>query len=518
VAVLLGIACVNVAVLLLGEAVTRQHEMATRRALGASAWRLVRQTLTESLVVGLAGGVVGLAVGAWGTRGLVALAPPSIPGLADVSMNLRVLGFALCIAIITGVLFGLAPALLSSGTAPALLLRAGMGQSRRRRGALQRILVAAELALSVVLLVGAGLLGRSFEKVTAVDPGFRTEHLLVARVALPRAVVGDTARVTRFYTGLVAELRALPGVTGATLGTQPPFSGGWSSTMIRREGEPDSVGHETQQRIVVPGYFATLGIPLLAGRDFSAADRGDTPEVAIVSEALARRDFPTESPLGKRVLFHDRWRTIVGVVGDVHLQKLSRVLEPSIYTPAAQNGTATMEALVRTAGDPSKLTGTVRATVRRTEPRAALWTLDQMSDLMERSFADERYRTMLIALFGVVAVILAAVGMYGVTARAAARRQHEIGIRLALGATSGSVVRLVIGQTLAGVAVGVAIGLLGAFATGPLLSPFLFGVHAMDAVTYTGIVAFLVCVSLTASWLPARRAGRRELAEVLREE
>ena len=521
-ALLLGIACVNTATLSLGEASTREQEMATRLAIGAGRGKLVGQMLTESLLVALAGGTLGVLCAAAGTRTLVALAPSKIPGLSDVHMDLRVLGAALVISTITGVLFGLAPALVSAGTGPATVLRAGAGQSARGRGALQRGLVALELALSVVLLVGAGLLTRSLEKITAVDPGFRSDHLLVVRTSLPRPVATDSARVLRFYDGLATRLRAVPGVKAVTFGSQPPFNGGSSSSTIEREGAAGAVtpqpGREAQQRMVVPGFFATLGIPVRAGREFAATDRTGAPNVAIVSDALARRDFPGESPLGKRLKYQGQWWTIVGVVGDVHFLKLTRDVEATIYTPSAQRGTWSLQPLIRTVGDPTSLSAPVRAAIHDVEPRATLVAINDMRELIRRSSSEERYRTLLISLFGTLAILLAAIGMYGVTARAVARRTREVGIRLALGAPTGRVVRLLVGHTLAGVVAGVAMGVLGALVAARFLSPFLFGIDAMDPVTYAGIVALLALVSAVASWLPARRAGLLEVAGVLRGE
>lgn len=522
VGLLLVIACVNTATLSLGEAATREQEMATRLAIGASRARLVRHLLTESVVLALAGGTLGVLVAALGTKGLVAMAPPRIPGLSDVRLDVRVLGVALIVTLATGVLFGLAPALVSAGTGPAALLRSG-GQSARGRSRLQRALVALELALSMVLLVGAGLLVRSLDKITSVDPGFRTDHLLAVRISVPRTVARDSVRLASFYDALPSRVAAIPGVAAATLGSQPPFNGGSSSSTIQREGDPKegtpaAVHREAQQRTVIPGFFATLGIPLRAGREFTSADRGGAPRVAVVSEALARRDFPDGSPLGKRVRYQGEWWTIVGIVGDVHYQKLSRDVEPSIYTPAAQRGSWSLQLLVRTVGSPMLVAAPVRSAIHDLEPRATVTARDEMTELIRRSAVDERYRAVLTSLFGVLAMMLAAIGMYGVTARAVARRTREVGIRLALGATASNVVRLLVGHTLVGVGAGVAAGLIGAFAVSRLLAPFLFGVSAADPLTYGGIVLFLAVLSIAASWIPARRAGRLEVAGILRGE
>ena len=529
VGLLLLIACANVATLLLGEAVSRELEMAARLALGASRGRLVRQLLTESVVLAAAGGILGAALAWGGTRALVALAPPRLPGLADVGLDARVLGAATLAVVLTGVLFGLVPALTLSRTGPGALLRGGAGQSARGRGALQRTMIAAELALSVVLLIGAGLLARSFGEITRVDPGFRRDGLLLVSTSMPRAMSRDSLRARQVFEDAVARLRAMPGVVAATQGTTPPFSGGSSSSTMAVEGETgatpgagppprEAVRHEAQQRSVAPGWFAMLGIPVLAGREFGAEDRGGAPDVAIVSEALARRNFPNGSPIGRRVWFQGAWRTIVGVVGDVYTQKLTRDVEATIYTPMAQRSVGGRWLVLRTAGSPAALAPMVRRVLAEVDPRITIAQASTMDELIRRSFAEERYRAALVSLFGVLAMLLSAVGTYGVTARAVARRSKETGIRLALGATEWAVVRQLVGHTLAGVGLGVLVGVAGAAAAARALAPFLFGVEATDPATYAAILSVLAAVSVAASWLPARRAGRVELARVLRAE
>jgi len=520
VALLLLIACVNVATLLLGEAATREQEMATRVALGADRRRLVRQLLTESLTLAGAGALLGTLLAYGGTRILVAMAPPRIPGLADVRTDLRVLAVALVAAMMTGLLFGLAPALTLSRSGPASLVRAGAGQSARGRGRLQRAFVALQLALSVVLLVGAGLLSRSFTRLTAVDPGFRTEGLLLVRFALPRRIASDEATRADYYRRALARLAALPGVDAATAGTTPPFSSSNSSTSVEIEGlgaTADARRREAQQRVIMPNYFTTLGIPLRAGRAFTDQDRDGGPFVAIVSESMARRDWPDSSPIGKRVRYRGEWRTVVGIVADIKYRTLAANDEPTVYAPFGQVSQG-MSFLVRTRGEPNGMAPVIRTALAEVDSRVPVTTLDAMPDLLKRSFAQERYRTFLIGLFGALAAVLAAVGMYGVTSRAVSRRTREVGIRMALGATGRSVSGLIVGQTLAGVIVGVAVGLVGAVAATRLLTPFLFGVSATDPWTYAAILALLGVVSVAASWVPARRAGRVPPAAVLRAE
>jgi len=518
VALLLLIACVNVATLLVGEAASREHEMATRVALGAARTRLVRQLLTESLTLAAIGAALGTALAYGGTRVLVAMAPARIPGIADVRTDVRVLSVALIAAVTTGLLFGLAPALTLSRSGPASLMRSGAGQSVRGRGRLQRMFVALQLALSVVLLVGGGLLSRSFARLTAVNPGFDTDRLLVVRAVLPLAVATNDALRVDYYARALERLAAAPGVASVAGGTTIPFTGSNSSTSVELEGvgpNAKTEGKEVQRRIVTPNYFATLGIPLRAGRVFTDDDRKDAELVGVVSEAMARRDFRDVSPIGRRVKFNGAWRTIVGIVGDIKFRSLSTDVEATMYIPSAQASQG-LTFLVRTRGDAAATIPAVRTVLADVNRGAPVTTIDVMSDLLRRSFAEERYRTMLIGMFGVLAAVLAAVGMYGVTARAVSRRTREVGIRMALGATSQSVSGLIVVQTLTGVAVGVGAGVVVALAVTRLLVPFLYGVPSTDPATYGAILTLLAVVSVLASWLPARRAGRVAPASVLR--
>ena len=525
---LLLIGCVNVATLLLGEAATREQEMAARAALGASSGRLVRQLLIESLILALAGLALGVTLSWWGTRVLVALAPPKIPGITDVHMDLRVLTVSLLIGLATGVLFGLAPAITLSRPHPGTLLRGG-GQTARGGAILQRTLIAIELALSMVLLVGAGLLTRTLQRITHVDPGFHVEHLIVDSPSLPRVAARDSNVTRAFQTAVIARLAGLPGVTAVTASDAPPFSGGSSSSSVEPErgdqqrpgGGSEDTGrqHEAQQRVTIPGYFAAMGIPLRSGRDFTDDDRMGASLVAVVSTSLALREFPNESALGKRVKYQGQWRAIVGVVDDVHFQRLSKDIQPTIYTPVTQRrGSWVLSLLVRTTGDPSAVATQVRRIVAELAPPATSQNLQTMSTMVSRSFAEERYRALLVSLFGIIAAILAAVGVYGVTARSVSRRMRELAIRSALGATARSIAMTVMGSTSIGASIGVGAGLLAARLSTHLLTPFLFGISATDGATYAAILALLGGVTLGASCLPALRAVRADIAGVLRGE
>jgi predicted permease len=516
VGLLLLIACVNVATLLLGEAANRDVEMSARVAIGATRGRIIRQLLTESVLLSTTGAAAGALLAWWGTKAIVALAPSRIPGILAAKVDGRVLGLTLIAAIVTGILFGLVPALTLSESGPATLLRAG--KSTRGRGALQRTMIAMELALSVVLLVGAGLLSRSLQKLAVVDPGFRPNGLITVSLSLPNPY-RDTIQLRQFYANAITRLTALPGVGGVTAASNIPFTGGSSSSPYLLVGEGDaerkSHKHEVQQRVVASKYFETMGMSLIAGRDFTSDDRTDTPPVAIISEAAARRDFPNESALGKRVLYQGVWREIVGIVKDVKYSRLSSPDQPSIYTALSQR-VGVLDIVVRANGDPTALVNAVRTVIHDVGPTVAISDVENMNSLIQRSFSEERFRAALFDLFATIAAVLAGVGMFGVTARAVSRRRHEVGIRVALGATSNAVVRMIVGNTLTAVAAGVIAGVAASAAATRLLVPYLYGVESSDPLTYAAILVGLALVSIAASWMPARRAGRVEPAVVLR--
>jgi predicted permease len=521
VGLLLVASCVNVAILLLGEAASREQEIAARMALGARRGRIVRQLLTESLLLSAVGGVAGSALAWGGTRALVALAPPRIPGLADVTMDVRVLAFALAVAIGTGILFGLAPAVGLSRSALGAVFRSGGGQSAAGRGRLQQVLIATEIALSVVLLVGASLLARSLDRMTAVDPGFRADHLLTVRVSLPRTKYTDSTLVREYYRAAIERLSALPGVAGVTATSNLPFGGGNSSTSLEIEGKPAGPGaplREAEQRTVQPGYFEVMEVPILAGRGFGPADRTGGSLSVIVSRTLAEREWPGASPIGRQVKFQGVWREVVGVVGDTRFGKLSTDPLAMIYAPTTQRPWFSQTFLVRTSLEPLSMTDAVRKALHELDPAVPFLGADTMQELIRRSSVEERYRTTLVGLFGIMAGILAAVGMYGVATRAASRRTREVGIRIALGARSGGVVRLIMRSALNGVLAGIVVGVLGAVFAGRWLAPFLFGIAPDDRLSFALSAGLLAGVSLLASWLPARRAARVPPAIVLRTE
>jgi len=427
---LLGIACVNVAMLLLGESANRAREMAARAALGAGSGRLARQLLVESLVIALLSAVLASGV-AWAfMRGLVALAPIHIPGLDEVVINTRVLAFAALVATATGLLFGVAPALTAGRSAVASLTRLGTGQSGRRGALLQRGLIATQLALSVILLTNAFLLTRSFRQLTSINPGFRSSGITVARVSMPWELFREPDQNRAVARLMQERVAALPGVERVAIGSAAPFAGGGQSSPITIQNPdgsaPETVGQHTQQRYVGPGFFEIMGMRLLRGRLFDQTDNSSSNLVAVISAAEVRRDFNGRNPLGVRVQHQGKWRQIVGVVSDVKYRGLPTENEATIYVPFDQNPSVSFTVLAQ-----ERQTTTLaifRRALREVEPNAVITGVDPLKNLVAASYTSERYRTALIIAFASVAALLAAVGMYGVGSRSAARRTKEVGI------------------------------------------------------------------------------------------
>ena len=518
---LLLIACANVATVLMGEASNREAELRARMALGASRGRLIRQLLTESLVLAVIGGALGTLFAQFGTKLMVRFAPPWVPRLSDVHIDPRALGAALAVSCATGLIFGIVPALLLSRSDDGVGLRLG-GQSARGRGRSQRILIACEVALSMVLLVGAALLVQSFARINAVDPGFRTERLLVAQLRLPQPQLSDSIRVRALARDMLARVRALPGVTNAAMTTTPPFSGGSSSSSFDVEGHTQSPSERVigaQRRITTPDFFTTSGIPLLDGRAYDDNDGGDAPPVIVINRSLARSEWPNESAIGKRIKWMGTWRTVVGVVGDIKLHDLFERPVATIYTPLAQLYRRNdPSVVVRVNGDLTGMSAAIRGVVHDVAPDVPVKRIDEMTGLVAASLADERFRTMLISLFAGLAALLAAVGMYGVAATAASRRTHEMAIRAALGATNWSIARLIVGAGAAGVAVGAAVGVGLALIGTRVLTPYLYAIGTTDVATYGAVLTLLAVTTLTATLGPARRAVRAPLVDTLRSE
>lgn len=512
------IATLNIATLLLGESATREHEMSARVALGASRGRLVRQMLTESLVLAISGAMLGIAVAWWLVKGLVMLAPSNMPGVQLARIDGRALLATVAITVVAGLLFGMTPALLLSIVAPSNLLRAGRHVSRRRLR-LPAVLMAAQVALSVTLLVAAGLVSRSLGELSHVDRGFRSDHVAVVSTAYPFASFRTMpARQERINT-IVARLAALHGILAVSGASTVPFDHRTATTTLELPGDA-ALGarapkREANRRFVLPNLFSTLAIPLLAGRSFDANDRDGSAPVMIVSEALARHEWPTESAIGKQVKFRDRWFSVVGVVADTKLDNLTDEPEPTFYVPFAQQD-ADLQLLVKTAADPAATAPILREAIADVSPLTEVTSIKPLDDLVRASMTDDRFRTTLIDLFGIMAVALAAIGLFGLTARSVARRTREAGIRIALGATTASVSRLIVGRTMVIVAIGAMIGIAIAIPATRVLAPYLYGVTVRDPMTYVAATAVLATVALIASGLPARRIGRVDPTAVLR--
>ncbi|MGN6391587.1 MAG: ABC transporter permease [Gemmatimonadales bacterium] len=538
VALLLLIACANVAGLLLARAESRQREIALRTALGAGRGRLVRQLLTESVVLAAAGGVVGVLLAVWGVRGLVLVAPSSMPRLAAIGIDARVLVFTAALTIITGVLFGLAPAFhaLHGDLAGSLTDGGRSGTAGGGRQRARRLLVAAQVAIALVLVTAASLLVQSFFRLREVDPGFRPDHLLTARVELSTVRYATNESRRWFYHELLDRLAHVPGVRSAAMARALPMTGkleigDWSFILEGRAASPPlpSDWHPGDWQAVSPGYFATMGIPLLQGRDFTEDDRVGTPGAIIVNRTLARQAWPGEDPLGHRVLLggggvDSVWRTVVGVVGDVRHRGLSAAPRPEMYLPYAQfpAGTGAVmpsaSLVLRTAGTPEALIGTLSSTLRDLDRDVPLSSVQTMEQVMGAWAAERRLVMLLVSGFALAALTLGAVGIYGVMAHLVSQREREIGIRMALGAVPEQILGLVISQSAWLVMSGIVAGTVAALAAGRLLAGLLFEVRAADPLTFAGTALTLIAVAAGATLVPALRAVRTDPAHALRSE
>jgi putative ABC transport system permease protein len=525
------IACANVAGLVLARNAARQHEFAVRRALGASAGRLGRQLLTESLVLGLSGGAAGVFVGAWMILALSSLVPPELPRAAGASLDRPVLLFTLGLSLLTGLLFGALPALTARAGLPAAFLRArsrsttaGASQTRARSA-----LVVAEMAIALMLLVSAVLLLRSFRELTSVDPGFQPEGVLAARVWLPKPNDPSTGpyftleRQMDFYRRALEDVRALPGVESAAWVSWLPLGGERRMAPFKIEGRPDET-LDIEPFIASDGYVESLGIPVLSGRAFTPADDEDAPGVVMVSESLARRYFPNENPIGQQLHrdmgpnFRAARYTIVGVVGDVRTRSLGEPPPPQIYRSLWQWSDLAMVLMARTAGEPAALGEPIRGVVRRIDPQLPLFSVRPMTDVLAGTLATRRFAMALIATFAALALVLACVGIYGVVSYLAEQRMAEIGIRVALGASPRDIVRMVLGGGLGLALIGVSVGVLAALPLTGLLGSMLYGISPFDPVTFAGAAAILTLVAAGACAIPARRAASVDPVEALRQD
>lgn len=530
VGLVLLIACVNVASLMLSRIASRQREMAVRAAVGAARWRLIQQLLIESLLLGLAGGVLGIGLAFWGIGPLVALIPAdfvsSMQSLNDVGIDYRVLGFTLVISVLTGVIFGLAPALTASRPNLVKVLKEGGGHNGGGFGwrSPRHLLVITELALAMVLLLGAGLMVRSFKRLQSVNPGFSADQVLTVRIDLPRSRYREPARGAELYRQLLERVTAMPGTQAAGLINHRPLADYGQVAAFNFEGHaPFNRNQDTPipVGVVSPNYFKALSIPLIAGRTFDDHDTVEGPRVALINQATARRFYPNEDPVGKRISFGCKeglCRTIVGVVGNIKQEKLTAEATPEIYVPYLQLPVAGMTLFVRSTSDPLTLVGPLRDQMRQLDKDQPLYHIRTLNQRLSESMAQPRSLMWLFSGFAVLALALTMVGIYGVISFSVAQRTHEIGIRMALGAERRNVLRLIIGQGLRLVGMGLVLGALAAFALTRLMVKLLYGVSATDPITFVAVGLLLAGVALLASYIPARRATKVDPLVALRYE
>jgi predicted permease len=523
------IACANVANLQLTRTTARQKEAAIRLALGASRLQLIRQLLTESMLLALLGGAAGLLLAVWGVEFLVRLGP-DIPRLQDTSIDPRVISFTLVLSLATGVIFGMAPAFQGSRidlneTLKESGIRAPAGSGRGRT---RSLLVIAEMALALMLLISAGLFIQSFMRLQKVDPGFNPHGVLTAYIMLPSSKYTEPRRQAAFFKEVINRIEALPGVEAVGGASSMPLTGTNDAGYFRIEGIPERRAGdpliEAEQPKITPGYIRAMEIPVLMGRSFNWADNENSPQVAVVSEALVQLYWPNEDPIGKRLSINNDsdgkpvWRQIVGVVKDVKHDGLAKQPRPVIFSPLLQYPVPYTILAIRTHTDPSSLSPAIRRAVTAVDSEQPIFRINTMERFISDSVSDSRFQTQLLTVFAAVALALAAVGIYGVVGYSVNQRTHEIGIRLALGARQRDVLKMVVKQGMELATTGVVIGLAGAFALTRLMKDFLFGVNASDPLTFGVIALILTLIALLACYFPARRATKVDPLVALRYE
>ncbi|AGY60600.1 ABC transporter permease [Gloeobacter kilaueensis] len=530
VAAVLLIACANVANLLLSRAVSRQKEIAVRTALGASRARILRQLLTESILLALLGALLGLGFALLGLKMLVATIPRSLPRIDQIALDGPVLVFTLAVAVLSAVLFGLAPALQVSKTDFNEALKDGGrgATSSRERNRVRDLLVVSEVALALMLLVSAALLTQSFLNLQNVKPGFRPEQVVTATLSLPLARYPEERQQITFFDRLIERVQTLPGVESVSVVNTLPLGGSDSSVTLLVEGQSrPKPGQEplSGYLAVGPEYLRTMGIVLLRGRPLSPLDNAQTPKVALINETMARRFWPHSDPIGKRfstdmpVPKADSWITVVGIVQDTRFLGLNQAIRPEMYLPYRQAAWPYMSLVVRTTNsDPATLAATLRAQVQAIDPDQALGTIKTMERVVADSIEQQRFNVLLLVSFAVVALILASIGIYSVMAYSVTQRTHEIGVRLALGAPQGKILALVVTQGMLLVLSGILVGLGAAVVLARALSSLLFGVSAFDLPTFAAVSVLILAVALSACYLPARRATRVDPMVALRYE
>jgi putative ABC transport system permease protein len=520
------IACANVANLLMARAVARQREFAIRAALGAGRWRIMRQLLTEGMLLALAGCVIGLLLARWGIEVLLALSPRDLLSLTTVNMDKRVLGFAILISVLTSLIFGLLPALESSRQVTGESLKEGSRGTIGGRS--QRALnwfVVVQVALSLVLLIGSGLMIKSLTRLQSVNPGFDPQGVVTVAVSLPRAKYPESAQKINFFKQLLTNIRQLPGVDSAGVGSGPPFAGIPAGTNFTIEGRPPIAASDepvTGVRMVDQEYFKALRIPLLQGRGFTDREVENETHVVIINEAMARQHFANENPIGRRITIEmkreNHLSEIIGVVGNVKWKGLDVADEPMAYWPEGELPDFPMMLVVKTKSEPTDLSAALQREVLAVDKDQPISEVRTMNSLMAESIARTRFATLLLGIFAGVAFVLASVGIYGVMSYSVTQRTNEIGIRMALGATGSNVLGLVLRRGLILAGSGVVVGLIGSFALTRLLTTMLFGVSATDPVTFVVVAVLLTGVALLATYIPARRAMKVDPLVALRYE
>jgi predicted permease len=518
----LMIVCANVANLLLSRAVARQKEMAVRTALGASTWRIIRQLLTESVLLAVCGGGLGVLFAFASLQWISVLGPKSVPRIDAIGIDVRALLFTFGISLASGIVFGLAPALrVARLDLHTVLKDAGRGSSGGsavwgRGNMLRRLLVVGELALSIVLLIGAGLLIRSLTRLQEISPGFNPQNVLTLELTLSGRKYGDRQAIVETYRQLWERLRNMPGVSAAGAVSSIPMSEMYAWGPVIVEGRIPAPGENfinVDQRIVGGDYFQAMQIPLRSGRLFTEQDRDKGPLVIIVDDHMAAEIWPGQNPLGKRIRFADSkldapWATVVGVVGRVKQYTLDEDSRIALYLAHTQNPARAMNVVVRSATQPNSIAGAVKKEIRELDSNLPLYNVKTMEQRLDESLARRRFSTFLLSIFSALALVLATIGIYGVMAYLVTQGAREIGIRIALGATQSNILLLVVQSGVALALVGIAIGLAGALALTRVMHNLLFGIEATDPLTYLAIAALLLIVAFFASYIPARRASR----------
>lgn len=526
VGLVLLIACANIANLMLTRSTERQQEMETRIALGATGKRLGRQLITESIALALAGGILGLAITPLILRGLVNLAEKTLPRAVHTSIDLRALALTAGVSILTGLLFGLAPALQASRKRNFDVLKSGRNTEGKRPKRLRSVLVICETAFSLLLVAGAGLLIRSFAQILKVDPGFRPDNVLTMRISLPDATYSKPEQIRAFYSSLLERVQHLPGVqyAGATSGLPLSGQGGSGTTTIDTQSvAPENRTPEADRRTATPDYFKAMSIPLVRGRYFEERDTQGTPGVAIVDESLADTYWPNQDPIGRRIYFgagkaNPTWLTVVGVVRHVHNRTLEARSRVEVYVPENQLPFNGMTLAIRTSTNPLSLVPTVQREVASIDPDLPVYRVRTMNEVMGESLQRRRLALTLLAGFAGLALLLAAIGIYGVTSYGVAQRKTEIGVRMALGANRGQVLGMIMRTGMTTIAIGLGLGVVLSLALTRLMSGLLFSVHASDPFALAGAALVLILAALIAIFIPARRATKVNPMSALRYE